>query len=358
MDVGLLDLGAEDDDLGVRIAVARTRGRFIDEPRAIQCPLVGGQLGVGQSQRVVADNDVQGVAIQGEVEPSAALRVEYDGTRVAVDLVEAIGVEVSQQRLGLLDLHVLEQVLHLVLAAVIGRRDQVLAGDAALQIEGHASVDDIVFTLQPRGLDVAVRVHLRELAVGEGHQEQLVLGHLHIPFDHGAATVGIRHADRQPARADRQFGHTGELAERSDLGGRSVDRHGVPRVGRTPQYETRRFQLLVGRRQVDRQVRHRGLDRDQLTRGVAIVDREVETGRARQPLRVARDEVEDVLPRGEIASHGERAVRRDLDRLPIQVDGVARFGASLDTTGRAPGGFAGVAAVLRRVERHCEGPAR
>ena len=350
-EVRLPHLRLEQDDARGGRPVGRPAGRLVNDPRAVEGPLVRGQLGVGQREGVVPVQRLERFSLQRQVELAAALGVVHDGAVVAVDGVELVRVEVGEQAALVLHLEIAEDRSGLPPVAVVRRRDQVLAGHRPLEIDGQPSFRlELAIFLEAGGFGEPVSLQPADRPVREGHQEERRWSHGDGALEPADPPLAIGHLDQQPAAARGKVDGPGEGSVARDLDAPAVDRHPASRIRPAREAERVRGQDGIGGGQIDREVWDPLLGDHREAVLVAVGDhRDREAGDARATLPVADQDAEDRLARRQLQIGGESPVRRHLQRRAVELHAVARLRrAAKPAGGRGlPGGHAGLGGARR-----------
>ena len=253
--MGLVHLGSEHDDLGVRLSVRRARDGPIGPADPEQRALIGRQLRVVQTQRVAPDENIEIVAVERQIEPALGLGIVDDRAGVAVHGIELVRIQVREEPVVLGPVEVLEHLAELPFSGIEGRGDQVLPGDDALEVVGDAPLRiELGAPVHPRPLQVTPCGHLSDLAVGEGHEEDLCLRHLHLALDGTRAAIRIDHLNQEPAPASGQPGGEAEPAVRPHGHGLVVHLDAIARIRRARDDQDWTLQRASGRWQLHGQI--------------------------------------------------------------------------------------------------------
>ena len=186
---------------------------------------------------------------------------------------------------------------------------QVLAGDHPLQVVG-----DPPFLVHFRLLvhvgscQVTLCLHLADLAVGKGQEEEIGVGVLHLTADASAVPLGVGYRQQDPVDPLDELHGCGELAVRLQWHRLAVDLNAVAGVGEAGDNQLRFSQAHPFWRQFHRQVRDRLHHNDQVPLLIPVGNADLQVGNPAVAVRIACQQAEDVPSRLQAQFRGEAPV--------------------------------------------------
>src|SRR5690606_37613268 len=170
--VGLGGIGG---DFRAPLAEFRRLRRDIAGAGAIERPVRPQELGTGDAGLEIAPQDVAVAALEPDIELAVGRRVLDHGRIVAIDRIVVVGIELAQQMARILVAEIAEQAAQLVLAGIGRRRQEGLALDLALQIEGKPAlgIDLFIFARSHR-LNAGAALALADGEIGKGDVEPVI----------------------------------------------------------------------------------------------------------------------------------------------------------------------------------------
>ena len=205
-DGNLIDFRTKDRNLGIGFAILGLRDGLPGDARSKQGALIGGQLGITQAECIIAQQHMQFVAVQRQVELALAVGIEYHRTVISVDGVNFVRIEVGEQTVIFGVIQILEQLVKFIGTGIQRSFNQVFTLDNTPQIEGYSALGVEITVLTGSGIfNVTVNPLIPDFSVNKSQEEQLGILDFNFPGDDADAAIGINGFDVEVAFAFRQI---------------------------------------------------------------------------------------------------------------------------------------------------------